>query len=88
MVEQTRGRTGPLSDTGYAGHRKRTTFVAAAADSVIVSDAVAVTADGWFVLADGSAVIGPDDTLVVGEQFTREDGVRVITTPYGTEFPA
>jgi hypothetical protein len=28
---QTRGRTGPLSDTGYAGHRKRTTFIAAAA---------------------------------------------------------
>jgi hypothetical protein len=50
---------------------------------VVVSDAVAVTADGWFVLADGSAVISPDDRLSVGEQFTREDGVRVISTPYG-----
>ncbi len=50
---------------------------------VIVSDGVAATADGWIVLADGSAVIGPDDSLAVGEQFTREDGVRVIPTSYG-----
>jgi phage shock protein PspC (stress-responsive transcriptional regulator) len=50
---------------------------------VVVSDGVAATADGWIVLADGSAVIGPDDSLAVGEQFIREDGVRVISTPYG-----
>ncbi|HWM18983.1 MAG TPA: PspC domain-containing protein [Ilumatobacteraceae bacterium] len=49
----------------------------------IVSDGVAATTDGWFVLGEGSAVIGPDDTIVVGEQFTREDGVRVIPTVYG-----
>ena len=49
----------------------------------VVSEAVAVSPDGWFVLGDGSAVIGPDDALVVGEQFTREDGVRVISTQYG-----
>jgi phage shock protein PspC (stress-responsive transcriptional regulator) len=48
-----------------------------------VSDAVAANADGWFVLADGAAVIGPDDVLVVGEQFVREDGVAVISSPYG-----
>ncbi len=48
-----------------------------------VSDGVAATADGWFVLADGAAVIGPDDVVVVGEQFAHEDGVSVITTPYG-----
>ena len=59
------------------------TLPALDAPLVIVSDGVAATADGWFVLADGSAVIGPDDRLVVGEQFTREDGVRVISTPYG-----
>ncbi len=28
-------------------------------------------------------MIGPDDVLVVGEQFAREDGVMVISTPYG-----
>ena len=46
--------------------------VVAALDAplTIVSDGVAATADGWFMLADGSAVIGPDDVLVVGEQFT------------------
>ena len=48
-----------------------------------VSDGVAATADGWFILAEGSAVIGPDDVLVVGEQFDREDGVLMISTPYG-----
>jgi hypothetical protein len=48
-----------------------------------VSDGVAATADGWFVLVDGAAVIGPDDVVVVGEQFAREDGVSVITTPHG-----
>jgi phage shock protein PspC (stress-responsive transcriptional regulator) len=48
-----------------------------------VGDGIGATADGWFVLADGAAVIGPDDVLVVGEEFPREDGVRVITTPYG-----
>ncbi len=37
-----------------------------------VSDGVAATADGWFILAEGSAVIGPDDVVVVGEQFPRE----------------
>ena len=48
-----------------------------------VSDGVAATADGWFILAEGSAVIGPDNALVVGEQFPREDGVLMISTPYG-----
>jgi phage shock protein PspC (stress-responsive transcriptional regulator) len=48
-----------------------------------ISDAVAATRDGWFVLADGAAVIGPDDVLVVGEQFVRADGVTVIPTSYG-----
>jgi hypothetical protein len=48
-----------------------------------VSDAVVATADGWLVLADGAAVIGPDDVLVVGEQFTREDGVALISSPFG-----
>jgi len=47
-----------------------------------ISDGVAATADGWFILAEGSAVIGPDDVVVVGEQFSR-DGVIVIPTPYG-----
>jgi hypothetical protein len=48
-----------------------------------VSEAVVATADGWFVLAEGAAVIGPDDVLVVGEQFTREDGVALISSPFG-----
>jgi phage shock protein PspC (stress-responsive transcriptional regulator) len=48
-----------------------------------ISDGVAATGDGWFVLADGAAVIGPDDVLVVGEQFVRADGVTVIPTSYG-----
>lgn len=48
-----------------------------------ISDGVAATPDGWFVLADGSAVIGPDDVLIVGESIPRGDGVTVILTTYG-----
>ncbi len=52
-----------------------------------VSDGVAVTADGWIILAEGSAVIGPDDVVVVGEQLSRNgvdrdpDAVRRVPTP-------
>jgi phage shock protein PspC (stress-responsive transcriptional regulator) len=59
------------------------TLPALDAPLVVVSEAVAATPSGWFVLGDGSAVIGPDDVLIVGEQFTRADGVRVISTQYG-----
>jgi hypothetical protein len=48
-----------------------------------VSEGVATTSDGWTVLAEGAAVIGPDDAVVVGEQFVRADGVTVIPTTYG-----
>ena len=47
-----------------------------------VSEGVAATADGWIILAEGSAVIGPDDVVVVGEPLSR-NGVIVIPTPYG-----
>ncbi|HEX4982388.1 MAG TPA: PspC domain-containing protein [Ilumatobacteraceae bacterium] len=65
------------------GPQARPALPAPDAPLAVVSDAVAATADGWFVLGDGSAVIGPDDVVVVGEQFRHDDGVSVISTPYG-----
>ena len=48
-----------------------------------VAEAVGVTDDGWFVLADGSAVIDAEDVVLVGEQFDDPPGVTVIVTPAG-----
>ena len=48
-----------------------------------VADFVAATADGWLVLADGSAVIDASDRVVLGQSFRRGDGVVAIPTPVG-----
>ena len=48
-----------------------------------VADFVAATADGWLVLADGSAVIDASDRVVLGQSFRRGDGVVAIRTPVG-----
>lgn len=48
-----------------------------------VADFVAATDDGWFVLADGAAVIDADDQLVVGQAMVNESGVSVVPTPVG-----
>jgi len=48
-----------------------------------VAEFVGVTDDGWFVLADGSAVIDADDTVLVGETYEEQRGVTVIVTNAG-----
>jgi hypothetical protein len=48
-----------------------------------VADAVAATDDGWFVLADGAAVIDADDEVVVGQKIVNDSGVSIIPTIAG-----
>ena len=49
----------------------------------LIADFVAVTDDGWIVLADGSAVIDADDQLVVGESIVDDTGVTFIPSAFG-----
>ncbi|HEY3483861.1 MAG TPA: hypothetical protein VGK49_00700, partial [Ilumatobacteraceae bacterium] len=48
-----------------------------------VADFVGITDDGWFILADGNAVIDADDTVLVGDTYEEQRGVTVIPTNVG-----
>lgn len=49
-----------------------------------ISNMVGVTTDGWFVIANGEALIDDNDQIVVGQQIARSDGVTEITTTFGS----
>lgn len=53
------------------------------ASLITVADQVAATPDGWFVIANGAAVIDDQDRLVVGEPVAGDDGVTRLATEWG-----
>ncbi len=57
-----------------------------AGDLLAIRDGVSMTADGWVVLGDGSAVISPDDVVTTtagGGVVEFDDGTREIETSWG-----
>lgn len=48
-----------------------------------VADGVSATDDGFFLIADGEAMIDDDDRVILGSTSTSADGVTEISTSYG-----